>query len=633
MTEYEGNINAKLRILFQQAGLDAKPEHMPGDGRRIDVMVQFDSYKVAVECELIGTQSESAKKAEAVKDARSRLGPKPVADIAIAVVYPKGTTESLVIDDVVSYAVVYRNADTLSRQTRLYNNEVLIPARSESVTWNKCSVRQLINIIENVGNDLGDPNVLVAKLKQALDVAVDCLSAEEVCNVAKSLDMDFEQDSSPAARRAFLVVASAAMFHARLDTYLPGMKPDIDARNGKPYNGPWPPKTLHACFDADNTPVALLDAWNMILAVDYKPIFEAGRTVLHSCNSNSFTNAVRCIIGWARDAVGLVAGLRHDLLGRIFHVVLGNARYDGSYYTSMPAAVLLAGLAIRDHADMPSDISKMKIMDPACGTGTLLMAAAERVRDIRGAEAGCDSSVLIEKVLSGIDINVTALHMAATTLGLLSPTTQFRRMDIRQLPLGKVSDSKIPKSGKLAGIVSAGSLELYDSGGLDAFTGWAGRGSANIETGEKRAAHTYKHSVDHLIMNPPFTRHDIRHDQLGRDVEKLVKIRESEIFRESYVELDWTSSGIPFLLLGEHLVKHNAGAMSFVFPLSGATAPSTASVRRFLAKRFHIDTIIVPQDPERFWFSENTRVSEMLVVMRRGGGGDKKEAYTYSTFG
>lgn len=125
MTEYEGNINAKLRILFQQAGLDAKPEHMPGDGRRIDIMVRFDSYKVAVECELTGVQNESAKKVEAIKDARSRLDPKPVADIAIAVVYPKGTTESLIIDDVVSYAMIYRNAST-SRQMRLDSNKSVL---------------------------------------------------------------------------------------------------------------------------------------------------------------------------------------------------------------------------------------------------------------------------------------------------------------------------------------------------------------------------------------------------------------------------------------------------------------------------------------------------------------------------
>ena len=103
-------------------------------------------------------------------------------------------------------------------------------------------------------------------------------------------------------------------------------------------------------------------------------------------------------------------------------------------------------------------------MDPSCGTGTLLMAAAERVEEVLGDEY--DSAVMIESVLSGTDINVTALHMAATTLGLLSPSTLFSNMDIRQAPFGLlVSPDRVNKRN-LAGSVAAGSLELYDEGGF-----------------------------------------------------------------------------------------------------------------------------------------------------------------------
>ena len=84
-----------------------------------------------------------------------------------------------------------------------------------------------------------------------------------------------------------------------------------------------------------------------------------------------------------------VSGLRHDLLGRIFHRVLDTARYDGSFYTSTAAAVLLASLALREEGGDWSDPNYIAtpsgICDPACGTGTLLMAAAERIRDLRNA--------------------------------------------------------------------------------------------------------------------------------------------------------------------------------------------------------------------------------------------------------
>ena len=77
--------------------------------------------------------------------------------------------------------------------------------------------------------------------------------------------------------------------------------------------------------------------------------------------------------------------MRHDLLGRIFHTVLDTARYDGSFYTTTAAATLLAALAItEDMCDWndPEAIGRLRITDPACGTGTLLMAAAERIREL-----------------------------------------------------------------------------------------------------------------------------------------------------------------------------------------------------------------------------------------------------------
>lgn len=69
-----------------------------------------------------------------------------------------------------------------------------------------------------------------------------------------------------------------------------------------------------------------------------------------------------------------ISGLRHDLLGRIFHTVLDTARYDGSFYTTTPAATLLASLAIKDTMcdwSNPAEVTKLRITDPACGTSTL----------------------------------------------------------------------------------------------------------------------------------------------------------------------------------------------------------------------------------------------------------------------
>lgn len=125
-------------------------------------------------------------------------------------------------------------------------------------------------------------------------------------------------------------------------------------------------------------------------------------------------------------------------------------------------------------------------------------------------------------------------------------------------------------------------------------------------------------------MNPPYTRNDKRHDQLGKIVEALVKKREAEILAASPVKLDKTSSGLMFLVLGEHLCNRT-GTLACVFPLASATAPSAQGIREFLAKRFDIEFLVVSHDPDREYFSENTTIAELLLVMRRKAGSGSRD--------
>ena len=219
-------------------------------------------------------------------------------------------------------------------------------------------------------------------------------------NLAQALDLP-KQDKlnnkpvrepwNAPAKRALLVAATAVMFHSRLDVHLGGMRPALDRRTNPPgpYTGDWPPLKAQLCADSHNPIGDFADAWNLILALDYKPIFETGRAALLSCPPDpAFTGAIRDTAKAALAVAGNIAGIRHDLLGRIFHTVLDTARYDGSFYTTTAAATLLAALAItEDTCDWsdPEAIARLRITDPACGTGTLLMAAAERIRELAPA--------------------------------------------------------------------------------------------------------------------------------------------------------------------------------------------------------------------------------------------------------
>ena len=106
------------------------------------------------------------------------------------------------------------------------------------------------------------------------------------------------------------------------------------------------------------------------------------------------------------------------------------------FYTSASAAALLAGLAIRSE-DIPDDLTQLTVLDPACGTGTLLMSAATRILDLRDSTTQKqDVTVLLSHTIQGRDINIPACNMTAATLGMLSPTTRFRDMQIQRMPFG-----------------------------------------------------------------------------------------------------------------------------------------------------------------------------------------------------
>ena len=595
--EHEQTLNVRLSDELRQRGLDARPEVTHGN-RRIDVEVRIGPARVAVEAE---HGQSAAKQNEAIGDADKRLPENEnLADIAVAVCYPDDTTgESLPAAEL---------------------QWTLRDGSGAGAVWTSGNLDQLASVIRLAPAQLGDPDFAAAALSNSLDAAVRRLDDGQKQNLARGLDLP-KQDKlnnkrvrepwNAPAKRALLVVATAVMFHSRLDVHLRGMRPEYDNRLNppRPFAGEWPPATAHLCANGPNPTGDFSDAWNLILALDYKPIFETGRAALLSCPPDAaFTGAISDTAKAALAVSGNIAGMRHDLLGRIFHTVLDTARYDGSFYTTTAAATLLAALALRedtcDWSD-PAAIAKLRVTDPACGTGTLLMAAAERIREL-APQADTQSDLarsLIEQVFSGYDVNLTATHMAATTLGLLSPTTQFRNMKIGRTLLG------VDKNGK----ARLGSLDfLSDSQPMLIPFPNAEPTAQQVDTGEEAPP---PDPADLVIMNPPFTRDSLRYDQFDQATELTIKAREMELFADKPVHL--SHNGGAFLYLSNFLIKGDSGTLAAVLPLVGATNFSTEKIRKLLAQHFHVEVIVTSHDPKRIYLSENTNIGEMLLICRR----------------
>ena len=602
---YESTLNTWLADDLRQRGLDARPESAQGGGRRLDVEVQLGYIKVALEAE----QGHAAgKRRSAIKDADARLD-QELADCAVAVCYPDNLFSA---DDLAECEVIYA----------LRTHKDRPPAAKTE--WQRGDLDQLARVIKKIPDQLGDPDSIANALSFSLDRAVARLSESQKQDLAKRLDLPsgaaikikagraYSSRYNQAAKRAMLVIATAAMFHARLDDHINDLTPLIDNRASPPvpFEGDWPPTATVDCTESDD-PIGAFDrAWDLWLAVDYKPIFATARNALRGCAQDAaFSAAVQGTARAALRVVRNIVGLRHDLLGRIFHKVLETARYDGSFYTTTAAATLLAALAIDKAMCDWSDgaaIARLRITDPACGTGTLLMAAAECIRDL-SASAGNQNDVsrtLIESVLTGYDVNLTATHLAATTLGLLSPTTTFSKMKIGRALLGVEHEPE----GYQAYL---GSLEFLSPDRLPKMMPWP-TGVEQIETEQEVAS---AEPADLIIMNPPFTRDSLRHDQFSRQEEKMLKAREKKLFARLPVHLSGGSNA--FLVLADFINKENVATMASILPLTLATDASGQQIRTFLAKQYFVETIVTSHDPSRIYFSENTSIGEMLLVCRR----------------
>lgn len=587
--------NRVLANLLTEQGVPSDYEQKAGR-KQIDVVADVDGLRVVLECE-----TGFHRKAQAIKDADARLR-QQLTTIVFAVCYPDGVTEDNLAEATLTWAL-------------------RLKAGEPPGEWSTGDVKQLARAVQQAPHSLSGVDFAAQLLSNRLDSVVQRLRLHDRRALAIALDLPpakpknggKEDSYFIAAKRSMLVVATAMLFHHRVQEHLPNRAP-----HG--YEGVWPPASAAECAEQREAISAFREAWRGILAVDYRPVFETGRVALAALSTNPDNGqAVRSLGETVGRISEQVTGLRHDLLGRIFHRVLDTARYDGSYYTSTAAAVLLASLAMREQDRSwsdPDSVAALRVCDPACGTGTLLMATAERIRDLRVAAGSRDSDaeealglILVEDVLWGYDVNITATHMAASTLGMLSPKTSFSRMNIHQTRLGVFK-----------GAPFLGSLEFLR--GNVRLAPWP---SVAQQVESEEGSPEPPPPMDLVIMNPPFTRDSLRHDQFTRAEEESLKQEEKELFsgQDYKAAARLHSSGGAFAVLAEKLLDVDSGTIALVLPTVVPTAPGNQELRKYLAKLFHIDTIVSIHDPQRIFFSENTTIGEILLICRRWNGSSK----------
>ena len=590
---HESIINGTLaQFLRERCGLQAVAETLV-DGKRPDIIVRRTDGPIIIEIEV-----EPAATVEA--DALSRLGME---------------IDGRKVQNV--FAVSVPSSLRSVGQQHLYDRIEVARVdwqewRSDGTSGPKLSgsPRELATAAERTAPPAGDLDQAVDVLDEGARRAGALLysSPGAIGRVAKIFRTE---PGDEVANMAALVIINAMVFQERLASREAAFSPVSSARSLEGFS-------RHK----------LIQQWDHILSIDYKPIFHMARQVIGELTDVEGAWVLDACVGTAATLLSLGAVLRHDLAGRVFNRLISERKLLAAFYTSIPASTLLAGLALSPNKwasinwGNTEDISKLRVVDPACGTGTLLMAAYRQVVQNHTSAAGTilgDAlhQALVERVIMGADVVQSGIHLTAATLAAMSPSVRFEQMQLHTLTLGK-DESGNTRLGSLDWLVASEVQSTFST------------------TEEQIEAASGAHSegriverprVDLVISNPPFTR---RGSDGGNEasLSRIFSLPEND--KESQEALGKLTSKLlkgsganqmaghasSFTVLADRMVKPG-GRIALVLPVTALFGESWREIRQMLAAKYAIEFAVTSHDPKKLSMSYDTAIGECLLVARR----------------
>ena len=193
-----------------------------------------------------------------------------------------------------------------------------------------------------------------------------------------------DTNSADGCTVAVLLILNALILHGRLEK-TNGQVAHFIGEN-----------TLREIAAAEDPCDVLAETWMSVLEYDYRPVFQPARNVVRHLGKSEHRTAawraIRRLAAWADENAEHYATMGMEYAGELFSRVMGHQAADGAYFTRPEAARLLAELAL-DQMEVtnwndPAGWPKLKAADLACGSGALLHAWIEGVKDRMRAQGG-----------------------------------------------------------------------------------------------------------------------------------------------------------------------------------------------------------------------------------------------------
>ncbi len=283
--------------------------------------------------------------------------------------------------------------------------------------------------------------------------------------------------------------------------------------------------------------------------------------------------------------------VKEDLLGRLFQESIPpeTRKNLGAFFTSPPAAKLLTNLAIEKYNE--------RILDPACGSGTLLVEAYLRKMNLFPPEIeGSERHRMLIRDIYGIDVMQFAQYMASINLAV-------QNISIPVIPNIRVGDGIEFLASRIEGHPRPTLTLQADS--------------------EKGLSQTVpREYFDNVIMNPPFTRR-----------ERIPEIEKKKLdLCLEYIK-GKTGYWAYFIAAADYILKMN-GKLAIVTPEEFFAGKSSESLRRLIlngeiatsgtkkkewvnkyARRFIFEYVI--RSGVELAFSEGVLYRDYLVILKK----------------
>ncbi len=379
------------------------------------------------------------------------------------------------------------------------------------------------------------------------------------------------------------------------------------------------------------TKSAVLQEWTKILQVNYWPIFEIARRIVLAIPSNHAVAILEKLAGTAKDLIESNLMRSHDLTGAVFQRLIADRKFLAAYYTTPASAALLISLAITPNGtpnggswSNKEKVVALRVADFACGTGTLLSTAYQRIgqlHEIWGGNAELLHPEAMANSLVGCDVLPAAAHLTASMLAGAHPTRTYQKSSILTVPYGK----------QPGGEIALGSLDLLRPQGLlETHAIVAKSAQATGEVAMETWADLPHESFDLVVMNPPFTRatgHEGKKIGIpnpmfaafssSSEEQKLMGKATEALTRNTSAHGNAGEASI-FLVVADRKLRAN-GTLALVMPLSLMSGDAWEQSRALLATHYD-DLILVSisgHDGGHLSFSADTEMGECLVVGRK----------------